>query len=88
MKKTILTLQFALLLFLTANAQIVITEVMFNPPPSGTDTLEYIELYNNSGSSVDISGWHFTEGVTFTFPAATSLAANAYVVITENEAYF
>ena len=88
MKKTILTLTCLFLLAIAVQSQIVITEIMFNPPPSGTDTLEYIELYNNSGSATDISGWHFKEGVTFTFPASTSLAAHAYVVITENQAYF
>ena len=88
MKKTILTLTCFFLLAMAAQSQIVITEIMFNPPPSGTDTLEYIELYNNSGSATDISGWHFKEGVTFTFPASTSVAAHAYVVITENQAYF
>ena len=88
MKKTILTLTCFFLLAISVQSQIVITEIMFNPPPSGTDTLEYIELYNNSGSATDISGWHFKEGVTFTFPASTSVAAHAYVVITENQAYF
>ena len=88
MKKTILTLTCLFLLAIAVQSQIVITEIMFNPPPSGTDTLEYIELYNNSGSATDISGWHFKEGVTFTFPASTSVAAHAYVVVTENQAYF
>lgn len=88
MKKTILTLSCFFLLVLAAHSQIVITEIMFNPPPSGTDTLEYIELYNNSGSSVDVSGWHFTEGVTFTFPAGTSMPAHSYVIVTENQTYF
>ncbi len=88
MKKSILALPFLFLLAFAAHAQIVITEIMFNPPPSGTDTLEYIELYNNSGATVDVSGWHFTQGVTFTFPAGTSMASHSYVIITENVTYF
>lgn len=88
MKKSILTLTCFFFLVFVAHAQIVITEIMFNPPPSGADTLEYIELYNNSGSAVDVSNWHFTEGVTFSFPSGTSMAAHSYVVITENEVYF
>lgn len=87
MKKTILT--FTCFCFLFAlQAQIVINEIMYNPPPSGADTLEYIELYNKTGNAVNISGWHFTQGVTFSFPANTSMPANGYVVVTENLAYF
>jgi hypothetical protein len=52
---------------------------MFNPPPSGPDTLEYIELYNNSNVDVDISSWHFTEGVTFTFPPATTVGGQQFM---------
>jgi hypothetical protein len=88
MKKTILTLTSCFALLFAAQSQIVITEIMYNPPPPGTDTLEYIELYNNTSNPVNISGWHFTEGVTFTFPANTTVPANGYVVVTENLAYF
>lgn len=88
MKKTILTFSCFLCFLLSIHAQMVITEIMYNPPPSGTDTLEYIELYNNTNGPVNISGWHFTEGVTFTFPANTTVPANGYVVVTENLDYF
>ena len=88
MKKTILTFACLLSFFLAAQAQIVITEIMYNPPPSGTDTLEYIELYNNTNNPVNISDWHFTQGVTFSFPPNTVVPANGYVVVTENLDYF
>jgi plastocyanin/DNA/RNA endonuclease YhcR with UshA esterase domain len=52
-------------------AQIVITEISYNPPEAGTDSLEFIEIYNNSGSAVDLTGYAFTAGVVFTFPAVT-----------------
>ncbi|MBK7938801.1 MAG: lamin tail domain-containing protein [Lewinellaceae bacterium] len=68
MKKSILTLTCFFFLVFVAHAQIVITEIMFNPPPSGADTLEYIELYNNSGSAVDVSNWHFTRRSYLLFP--------------------
>ncbi len=48
--------------------QIVITEIMYNPPESGTDSLEFIELYNNDNITVNLDGYYFSDGVTFTFP--------------------
>jgi hypothetical protein len=42
--------------------QVVVNEVMSNPIASDEDFDEFIELYNNSGSSVDLSGWTFTDG--------------------------
>ncbi len=88
MKRSILTLLSQILLFAAMQAQIVITEIMYNPPPSGTDTLEYVEIYNNSTSTVDISGWSFSQGFVYVFPAGSTMAPNTYLVISENAAYF
>ncbi len=88
MKKTMLTLLACLSLLIAAQAQIVITEIMYNPPEAGTDTLEYIELYNNTSSAVDVSGWNFTQGFEFVFPSNSSIPANSYVVVAKNAAYF
>lgn len=63
-----------------ANAQIVITEINYNGPESGTDTTEFIEFYNNSASSVNMQDWVMADGVTYTFPNVT-VAAGAYIVI-------
>lgn len=51
--------------------EIVITEIMYNPPESGNDSLEFIELYNNGAEAVDMTDFSFSSGVTFTFPAVT-----------------
>ena len=61
-------------------ANIVITEIMYNPPESGTDSLEYIELYNAGAAAVNLYGWSFTQGVTFTFPDFV-LNPGEYVVV-------
>lgn len=53
------------------DADIVITEIMYNSPESGTDSLEFIELYNNGAEAIDMTGFKFTSGVEFTFPAFT-----------------
>lgn len=84
MKKTILTLTCSFALFFAAQSQVVITEIMYNPPESGTDSLEYIELYNNGNSSVNMENWSLF-GVVFTFPAIT-LAPDQYVVVAVNAA--
>ena len=48
---------------------IVITEIMYNPPEAGDDTLEFIEFYNNSLDTVDLEGYFMSMGVEFTFPS-------------------
>lgn len=62
---------------------VVINEIMYNPPESGTDSLEYIELYNNGDVAVNLLGWYFLEGVDFTFPDY-ELAAGEFVVVAVN----
>ncbi|HNX43044.1 MAG TPA: lamin tail domain-containing protein [Bacteroidales bacterium] len=67
-----------------SGANLVITEIMYNPPESGTDTLEFIEIYNN-GNSVNLEGFTFTEGVTLTFPSV-DLPSGNYLVVAANAA--
>ncbi|MGH1435436.1 MAG: lamin tail domain-containing protein [Lewinella sp.] len=65
------------------NAQtpdLVISEIMYNPPESGQDTYEYLEIYNNSADAVDLSGYSLT-GVTYTFTSATNLGAGEYILL-------
>jgi hypothetical protein len=58
---------------------------MYHPPSSlGSPEdpgREWIEIHNPVGSPVDVSGWRFSKGVTFTFPAGTVIPANGYVVV-------
>ncbi len=46
---------------------IVINELMYDPI-SGNDDDQYIELYNKGTNTINLAGWQFTSGVTFTFP--------------------
>ncbi|HND88089.1 MAG TPA: lamin tail domain-containing protein, partial [Saprospiraceae bacterium] len=80
MKKTLLSLLFAAGVLVAAKAQVVINEIMYNPPESGTDSLEFIEIYNAGNTAVDVSGWSLG-GVVFTFPAGSSIGAKAYAVV-------
>ncbi len=65
--------------------EIVITEIMYNPPESGNDSLEFIELYNNGADPVDLDGFYFEAGVTHTF-APLVLNPAEYVVVSINAA--
>lgn len=74
-------------LFHSASAQILITEIMYNPPEAGQDSLEFLELYNNSDAPVDLTDWTFSEGLTFTFPNM-SIQAGEYLTLCVNEVAF
>ena len=75
-----------LFLFMTtiASAQVVINEISYNPPESGQDSLEYIELHNLGDAPVDLSMWAFTAGVDLTFDSDISIDANGYLIVCES----
>ena len=56
-----------------------------NSTAYGEDPEEWIELYNNSGSAVDLSGWEFADGVEFQFDTGTVLGAGQYLVVARDE---
>jgi len=62
---------------------IVITEIMYNPPESGNDSLEFIELYNNGADPIDLDGFYFEAGISHTF-APLVLNPAEYVVLSIN----
>ena len=61
---------------------IVINELMYDPI-SGNNDDQYVELYNQGTNTVNLAGWQFTAGITFTFPNVT-LAPNGYLVVARN----
>lgn len=62
-----------------AGAGVVINELNYNPVDD-IPTSEFIELHNAGGSAVDLSGWNFT-GITYTFPAGSSIGAGQFLVL-------
>jgi len=86
MKKTILALALLLGIFYTGRTQVIITEIMYNPPESGNDSLEYIELHNFNNLPTDISGWTFTpvNSIEYVFPAGTVMAPGGYIVLAKS----
>ena len=60
---------------------IVITEIMYNTAAPGSDD-EWIELYNDDNSSVDLNGWILDYASnSFTFSTATVIPAKSYITI-------
>jgi hypothetical protein len=59
---------------------VVINEIMYHPPRD-LEQLQYIELFNAGKSERDLSGWSFSKGVKFVFPAKTKLEAGGYLVV-------
>ena len=56
------------------------------PADLSDDVHEFLELLNSGPSAVDLTGWAFTAGVDYTFPANTTLPAGGYLVIAKNPA--
>ena len=67
---------------------VVINEVQYHRAPfsqQGEPVTErgeeWIELFNRGEVEVDLGGWQLVDAVTFTFPAGSSLAPGAYLVV-------
>lgn len=76
---------FLLILFMLAvshvsTAQVVINEINYNPPESGTDSLEFVELFNAGNAMINIGGWYFLEGIEDTLPDVDLHPGDYYVI--------
>lgn len=64
---------------------IVINEIMYHQHPQMEPYVEspeqWVELFNRGTQDVDVSGWKFTDGISFEFPSNTIMAAGAYCVV-------
>ncbi len=80
---------------LRVNAQVVINEIMYDLKGSDEDR-EWVEIYNNSGESVDLTGWKFNDGSNhiLNIPPQNSgqgsiiLNAGSYAILADNAAVF
>jgi plastocyanin/DNA/RNA endonuclease YhcR with UshA esterase domain len=77
-----------LLISISVKSQIVFSEIMYNPPEAGADTLEFLELYNTSPSAVDLSGWSFSAGLTMVFEEGVIIDAGEYLTLCINKNAF
>lgn len=65
------------------DSSVVINELHYNPDVK-TEQVEFVELYNRGPLDVDISGWHFCDGISYEFPQGTVLSAGDFLIVTEN----
>jgi hypothetical protein len=67
----------------TPVGQVVLNEIMYNPQPNYS---QFVELYNNStNTTFDLSGWDF-HGLSYHFPAGSSIAPTQFLVLAPNRA--
>ncbi|MEO0468067.1 MAG: lamin tail domain-containing protein [Bacteroidota bacterium] len=63
--------------------QLVINEI--NYKSGAADSKDWIEIYNPGSASIDMSGWEMhDENNFYTLPAATTIAANGFLVIAQD----
>lgn len=78
------------------NANLVITEINYHPmagapgtPTAGdSETFEFIELQNVSGTTIDLTNVRFTNGIAYSFPTGRLLAAGERIVVAHDLAAF
>src|SRR3989338_5429849 len=86
-----LLLALLLITIQAASAAVVINEFMANPAGTGTDPDgEWIELFNNWTSTVDLNGFKISDGeATFTFGTLnTLLFPGMFLVLVNNKTEF
>jgi hypothetical protein len=66
---------------------LIISEIMYNPPEDGADSLEYIEIFNNENITVNLSGIEFGQGITHSFPSL-EIAPQSYFVVAKDSIAF
>jgi hypothetical protein len=65
---------------------VVINEIHYNPDVK-TELVEFVELYNTTAADIDLSGWYFTNAISYEFGAGSILPANGYIAVVQNPAH-
>ncbi len=72
--------------YIVPNSNIMLSEILYNDNVNSEN--EFIELYNASDETVDLSGYTLSEAIDFTFPEGASIAPTGYVVVARNAANY
>ncbi|MCX7045768.1 MAG: lamin tail domain-containing protein [Candidatus Sumerlaeota bacterium] len=62
---------------------LTITELMYNPPAGSV--FEFIELFNRGDTTINLDGMAFTDGVSYTFAAGTTLDPGEYLLAAQSD---
>ncbi len=62
---------------------VMISEIFFDPV-SDDDRDEWLELHNPGEASVDLGGWRFADGITFTIPPGTVIPPGGWLVVAKD----
>lgn len=67
----------------------IFSEINYNPS-AAADAGDWIELHNKSTNAINLTGWQLKDGNNnaYVFPAGTSIAAGAYLVVYSNTTKF
>lgn len=84
---------------LSSLAQVKISELMYHPVEKAVfltngapvldlsdDVHEFIELHNPGATTVALSNWRLSGGLSYEFPAGTTISAGGYVVVAKDPA--
>ncbi len=84
MKNMLLRRFFALVgmqcLLTFAQAQVRVTEIMYHPA-SENPAEEFVEVQNVAATNVNLTGWRFSKGISFTFANGVVLAPGGFLVV-------
>lgn len=73
------------LLAYASNAQVVITEFMFNPTDPAN---EWVELYNPTATAISVNGWTIEDSGGTAATLSGSIVAGGYLVVARNRSTF
>ena len=78
-----------------ATGPVVINEILYHKRPQYRSEVpaaafvenpeEFIELHNPGTTAVDLSGWSFSDAVSYTFPAGASLAPGGFLAVNQTQ---
>jgi len=65
---------------------VVINEIHYDPDRK-TELVEFIELHNTTAADINLSGWYFTNAISYQFPTGSILPAGGYIIAAQNPAH-
>lgn len=66
---------------------LIISEIHYRPVVIGENEndYEFLELYNNGGNKINLSGFKFTSGISFAFRVGEEISPGEYIVLAKDE---